>query len=85
MPDCERFLFDSGKTEFPPILLSSGILKLLLDLLSDSESYVRASAVTALGQTAYITNNNEENLNSESGTSMQVKHVSNIYTIHRFS
>ncbi|KAK6475999.1 BRCA1-associated ATM activator 1 isoform X1 [Huso huso] len=60
-----------GKTEFPPILLSSGILKLLLDLLSDSESYVRASAVTALGQTAYITNNNEENLNSESGTSMQ--------------
>lgn len=60
-----------GKTEFPPILLSSGILKLLLDLLSDSESYVRASAVTALGQTAYITNNNEENLNSESGTSVQ--------------
>ncbi|MBN3271552.1 BRAT1 protein, partial [Polyodon spathula] len=60
-----------GKTEFPPILLSSGILKLLLDLLSDSESYVRASAVTALGQTAYITNNNEETLNSESGTSVQ--------------
>uniref|UniRef100_H3ANM2 BRCA1 associated ATM activator 1 n=1 Tax=Latimeria chalumnae TaxID=7897 RepID=H3ANM2_LATCH len=53
---------------FQEILTTSSIPSLLVNLLSDPESYVRASAITALGQTAYITNNSEISLHMENGT-----------------
>lgn len=47
-------LFTEQK-EFRQCLLSSEVLRLTENLLEDPESYVRASAVTALGHLALIT------------------------------
>lgn len=46
------FLLEHG--DVLQTLSSSGLLQLALDLLKDPESYVRASAVTCMGQIANI-------------------------------
>lgn len=45
----------TGQKEFRQCLLSSEVLRLTENLLEDPESYVRASAVTAVGHLALIT------------------------------
>ncbi|XP_007904267.1 BRCA1-associated ATM activator 1 isoform X2 [Callorhinchus milii] len=50
---------------FCVLLASSGIQQLIVDLLSDPESYVRASAVTALGQMKYLAHDWQPLLNQE--------------------
>ncbi|XP_075035636.1 integrator complex assembly factor BRAT1 [Mixophyes fleayi] len=54
--------------EFGELLSSSGVPKLVLDLLKDTESYVRASAVTCLGQIIGITH-----IYSTAGNSISVE------------
>lgn len=45
----------TDQNEFRQCLLSSEVLRLTENLLEDPESYVRASAVTAVGHLALIT------------------------------
>ncbi|XP_067858928.1 BRCA1-associated ATM activator 1 [Heptranchias perlo] len=55
------------------LIASCGILHLVLELLSDPESYVRASAVTALGKMNYLSPNWQMLPNEKSVTAVVVK------------
>ncbi|XP_067911855.1 BRCA1-associated ATM activator 1 [Heterodontus francisci] len=56
---------------FLQIIGSCGIPHLVLELLSDPESYVRASAITALGKMNYLTPNWQMLTNEKDGTVMK--------------
>ncbi|MBN3322548.1 BRAT1 protein, partial [Atractosteus spatula] len=59
------------KGGFPAILMSTGVPSLLHSLLSDPESYVRASAICALGQTSFVMGK-EEDLKSVPGVQKEL-------------
>uniref|UniRef100_UPI00398F088B BRCA1-associated ATM activator 1 isoform X1 n=1 Tax=Pristiophorus japonicus TaxID=55135 RepID=UPI00398F088B len=60
---------------------SCGISPLLLELLSDPESYVRASAVTALGKMNYLSHNWQMLPNEKSATAMKGNILSSLMDI----
>nr|XP_025034718.1 BRCA1-associated ATM activator 1 isoform X2 [Pelodiscus sinensis] len=68
--DCYIF---TEKEEFRQVLVSSEVPKFTEDLLEDPESYVRASAVLAMGQLSFLTHLNSKIPSTENGDGKEVK------------